>query len=82
MTDTLITDIEQAWEDRETITPQSKVRGAVEKALGMTFPLSDRVNSSTHSHYSNYYSKQDQLKVSKVLHKDIAYFGYEFEDLR
>lgn len=33
MTDTLINDIEQAWEARDTITPQSEVRGAVEQAL-------------------------------------------------
>lgn len=35
MTDTLITDIEQAWEDRDTITAQSDVRGAIEQALNM-----------------------------------------------
>ena len=35
MTDTLITDIEQAWEHRDTITAQSDVRGAIEQALNM-----------------------------------------------
>lgn len=35
MTNSLITDIEDAWDLRDTITPTSKVRGAVEEALAM-----------------------------------------------
>jgi len=35
MNDTLITEIEQAWENRADVTPESDVRGAVEKALAM-----------------------------------------------
>ncbi|KEO92172.1 2,3,4,5-tetrahydropyridine-2,6-carboxylate N-succinyltransferase [Erythrobacter longus] len=35
MTDTLIKNIEDAWEARDTITPQSEVRSAVEHALGL-----------------------------------------------
>nr|WP_298930477.1 2,3,4,5-tetrahydropyridine-2,6-dicarboxylate N-succinyltransferase [uncultured Erythrobacter sp.] len=35
MTETLITDIEAAWEDRAKVTPGSDVRHAVSEALGM-----------------------------------------------
>ncbi|WP_298308984.1 2,3,4,5-tetrahydropyridine-2,6-dicarboxylate N-succinyltransferase [uncultured Erythrobacter sp.] len=35
MTETLIKNIEQAWEERDTVTPQSDVRGAVEEALSL-----------------------------------------------
>ena len=35
MTDTLITQIEEAWENRDTITPGSDVRHAVSEALAM-----------------------------------------------
>ena len=47
MTDTLINDIEQAWEVRDTITPQSKVRGAVEEALEMLDSGAARVAEPT-----------------------------------
>jgi len=47
MTETLINEIEQAWEARDTITPESEARVAVEEALAMLDSGTARVAEPT-----------------------------------
>lgn len=35
-------------------------------------------NTTSHSHYSNYYDEQQIAAVSKIYDKDIQYFGYSY----
>jgi chondroitin 4-sulfotransferase 11 len=46
--------------------------------LGIAVEL-QRVNTSNHRHYSEYYSKELREYVATIYAKDIAIFGYQFE---
>lgn len=50
------------------------------KLIGVSAKMNFHINKTDHIHYSNYYNLDTRDMVSKISHKDIQLFGYEFEN--
>lgn len=61
----------------ETIEQDIRV---LSKILGLNTPPFPHTNQSDHRHYSEYYDDRSKSIVTKKYQKDIAHFGYHFND--
>ena len=56
--------------------------GAVFDEIGLDVDVIPHKNPSSHAHYSTLYTPETEQIVRERFHKDIKYFGYEFEDVK